>query len=179
MTPDGCRQPPPACPASLQQGRTRLWQKRYFDFVIHGRCGTAAGEKHADDVVGGVAGAAGREEPRDGRKIVAGGDEGRFGTSSVANLREADVGEQAVADALSAYGVIEVSALGKVDGDGLASASVADVALGSAVSFAQEAQVADAGTLGADVGFGGGALQRGDLEGKPSGRGEGVGKDGG
>ena len=82
---------------------------------------------------------------------------------------EADVGEQAVADALSADGVIDVSALGDIEGGGLAGAAIADTALGGAVGFAQDTEVADAGTHGVDVGVGDGALQHGDLEGKASG----------
>src|SRR5208283_4260891 len=99
------------------------------------------------------------EKARDGDKIVARGDQANLFALAVAHLLVADVGQQPIADALTAHRIFQLAALGKEKSDGLGRATIADSAIPGAVWLAQEAQIADARPLGKDISFRTGTLQ--------------------
>src|SRR5208337_3500943 len=96
---------------------------------------------------------------------------------AVADLLIADVGQQPIADALSAHGIFHLAALGDKEANRLGGATIADTTLRCPVRLPQEAKIADARPVGEDLRVRAGALQLRNLEGKTRGRGQRIGED--
>ena len=85
-----------------------------------------------------------RKKLDDRVKVIAYGHQCRFGGSIFARLRVTDIRQQRVAQTLSAYCVFYLATLGKIVGDGLGGAALANAPIFGCVRFTQIAEVADA-----------------------------------